>query len=260
MLLGDGANDKQAQSRPFDVRQRAVGDAIETLEHALQFRLRNADAVVLDAQPDMLLIRRFDADRNIHLVAGILDGIVEHVGDGCAQFLGIPDDAGSSFIAGHGLEAQGLKLQMMAGAGHFDAFTNQAFEVDGDALAAALFVSRYASFQNLLDRAQQAVGIVEHAAVKLAPLDFVYVAMLQSLEVEADGSDRSFEFVSDSVDETIVLLVAADFAQQENRVEDQTGGDGAEEDDAEENFDAFAPVEDDPAESDGHGHARQADA
>ena len=38
------------------------------------------------------------------------------------------------------------------------------------------------------------------------------------------------------------------------------GGDGAEEDDAQENLDPFAPVEDDPAESNGNRYARQADA
>ena len=102
--------------------------------------------------------------------------------------------------------------------------------------------------------------VVQHATVKLAALGFIHVTMLQGLQVKADGSDRGLEFVGDRVDEAIVLLVAANLAQQENRIENQPRRDGAEEDYAQENFDAFAPVEDDPAESDRDCDAGEADA
>ena len=84
--------------------------------------------------------------------------------------------------------------------------------------------------------------------------------MLQSLQVKADRSNRGLEFVGDGVDETIVLLVPPNLTQQENSVEDQPGCDSAEEDHAQEDFDSFAPIEDDPAETNGHGHARKTDA
>ena len=72
---------------------------------------------------------------------------------------------------------------------------------------------------------------------------------LEGLEVEADGCDGGLEFVGDGVDETIVLLVPPNLTQQENSVEDQPGGDSAEEDETQEDFDSFAPVENDPAET-----------
>ena len=66
--------------------------------------------------------------------------------------------------------------------------------------------------------------------------------------------------MGDGVDEAVVLLVAANFAHQKDRIEDEAGDDGAEKDDAEENLDAFAPVEDDPAAADRNGHRGQANA
>ncbi len=65
MLLGDGAHDKQAQTGAFNVSHGAVGNAIKTLEDALQLRRRNADSVVLDAHPHTLFVGGFDANGNV---------------------------------------------------------------------------------------------------------------------------------------------------------------------------------------------------
>ena len=64
----------------------------------------------------------------------------------------------------------------------------------------------------------------------------------------------------DRVDETIVLLVAANLSQQKNSVKHEAGRNGTEENYAQKNFDPLAPVEDDPAKTHGHSHARQANA
>src|ERR1700693_5864721 len=149
---------------------------------------------------------------------------------------------------------------MMTGEGKVYAFLNQVFEIDGHAVAPAFLLPCVSGFQNLLDRAQQPISIVEHAAVKLAALSFINFSMLQSLQVKPDGSDRRLEFVRDRVDETIVLLVATNLAQQKNSVKHQAGTDGAEENHTQKNFDPLAPVEDDPAKTNGHRHARQANA
>ena len=109
-------------------------------------------------------------------------------------------------------------------------------------------VAGFAGFQHLLDRAQQAVGIVEHQPIKLLALRFVDFAALQGFEIKANRGDGRFQFVRDGVDEAVVLFVAADFADQEDGVEDQAGDDGDEENNAEEKQYAFAPVEDDPAD------------
>ncbi len=51
----------------------------------------------------------------------------------------------------------------------------------------------------------------------------------------------------DGIDKAVMLLVAANFADQKNCIEDKPGSDGAKKDDAQKNRDPFAPVKDDPA-------------
>ena len=52
--------------------------------------------------------------------------------------------------------------------------------------------------------------------------------------MQADGSDRRLKFMRDRVNKIIVLFVAANLTQQKNCIENQPGGDGAEEDNAQE--------------------------
>ena len=120
--------------------------------------------------------------RGAHLVQGMLieavtgkdyrDAIRERI----MTPLGIADDV-SRLAIGCALEAQCLRLQMMAGAGNFHAFRNQTREIDGHAFAAALSVSRDPRFQDLFDGAQQTIGIVEHAAIKLPPLGLIDITV-----------------------------------------------------------------------------------
>src|ERR1700724_2195356 len=107
---------------------------------------------------------------------------------------------------------------------------------------------------------QQALGIEQHQLVELPPLRLSYLESLQSLKVEPDGRDRRLQFMGDRVDETVVLLVAANFTDEKNRVEYDAGDDGAKKNHAEKNLDALAPVEDDPAAADRERHRRQANA
>jgi hypothetical protein len=62
------------------------------------------------------------------------------------------------------------------------------------------------------------------------------------------------------VDEGVVLLVAPKFANQKNCIENESGDDDTEKNDAEKYSDAFAPVEDNPTAANGKGQCRQADA
>ena len=63
--------------------------------------------------------------------------------------------------------------------------------------------------------------------------------------------------MGDGVDEAVVLFVAADFAHQEDSVQDHSGDDGCEKDYAEKQQHAFAPVEDGPANGEGDGQSHQ---
>ena len=66
--------------------------------------------------------------------------------------------------------------------------------------------------------------------------------------------------MGNSVDEAIMLLIAANFADQKNRIENEPGNDDEKEYAAEEKFEAFAPVEDDPADVQRERRRNQANA
>src|SRR5208282_2497643 len=137
---------------------------------------------------------------------------------------------------------------------------HQRVEFQRQALGRAFLVHRLSRFQHLFHGVQQALGIEQHQLVELAPLRFSDLESLQRLKIELDGRDRRLQFVSDRVDEAVMLLVAANLANQKNGIEDEAGNDGAKKNDAKKNLDALAPVEDDPSTADGERHRRQANA
>src|SRR4051794_19722374 len=100
----------------------------------------------------------------------------------------------------------------MAGAGAFDALAHQVIECNGRTMQAGGLDASFSGSQNLLDCAEEAIGVVDHQAVKLATLSLIHLAALQSLQVKADGCNGRLQFVSDRIDEAVVLLVATNFA------------------------------------------------
>ena len=65
--------------------------------------------------------------------------------------------------------------------------------------------------------------------------------------MQADRRHWRFQFVSNRIDESIVLLAAANLPHQEAGIHDHARDDQREEDDPEEQQHAQAPVEDDPS-------------
>ena len=194
------------------------------------------------------------------MIAGILHRIVENIGNSGAQIFGIAADFRTAAIQ-RGPIAKRTGLKMMAGAGTFHAVFNQLCEVHTDGLS---FGARPSSLQDFLDGTHQPVRIFEHEMVEIPTLCVVQVHLLafQRLQVQANGCDGRFQFVSDGVDEAIVLLVASDFADEKAGVEDEAGGNGYKEDDPEKNANFLTPVEDDPAKANraddrGQHHAKR---
>ena len=176
--------------------------------------------MIAHAQGDMLFVGNLQPHGDVDAVGRILHRIVEQVGDGGAQLFGIarhhwrrePLPAACSI-------AQRLGLQMMAGARHFHALAHQCWQIAAAISRRPVLCPASPAFSTCSTVPMQAVGVVEHEPVELAALRLVHLAALQRLQVEADGSDRRLQFVGDGVDEAVVLLVAADFAHQKNRVE-----------------------------------------
>ncbi len=94
-----------------------------------------------------------------------------------------------------------------------------------DEIELAPAVTDAAGAQDLFDGRQQAVAILQHDAVELLALGFIHRARLQRFEIQPDGGDRSFQFMCDGVDEGVVLLIAADFADQEDGIQHDAADD-----------------------------------
>src|SRR5258708_25532660 len=147
---------------------------------------------------------------------------------------------------------------MMASACTVHALLNQLSKINRDALF--LSNSRLPGPKHLFDGIHKTVGIFKHQAVEGVALGVLELPALESLQVEADGSNRGFQLVGNSVDKAVVLFVLSDFADQKAGVQDQAGSNGSEEDDSQQDFDTFLPVEDDPAKDDEDRNAGQHNA
>ena len=85
----------------------------------------------------------------------------------------------------------------------------------------------------MLDGGEEAVGVLAHDGVELLALGLVAGVALEGFEVEADAGDGGLELVGDGVEEAVLALVAADFADEEDGVEDDAGDEDGEEEKAE---------------------------
>ena len=78
--------------------------------------------------------------------------------------------------------------------------------------------------------------------------------------MQADGSNRRFQFVSNGVDEAVMLFAAANLAHQKTGIDDHARNDQRKKNDAEEQQHSFAPVENDPSNIERNRQRHQADA
>jgi hypothetical protein len=140
-----------------------------------------------------------------------------------------------------------------------DAFAHQGAEIYFHAVASGALVSGFAGLQNLFHGAQQTIRVQQHELVKFAPLRLLYLTLLQGFQVKANGSNWGLQFVRDRVDEAVVLLAAANFADQKNRIQSNSGDDSAEENYSQEDFHAFPPVDDNPAAAHRESQGSKAD-
>jgi hypothetical protein len=124
----------------------------------------------------------------------------------------------------------------------------------------AFFLRRFSRLQHLFDGVKKTIGIEQHQFVEIPPLVLGHLASLQGLQIKTNRGDGSLQFMGDRVDEAVMLLVAANFTDEKNRIEDEAGDYGAKKNDAEKHFDALTPVEDDPAAADRERQCREANA
>jgi hypothetical protein len=141
----------------------------------------------------------------------------------------------------------GVGGEVVAQKGDVDAVGDEGRELEEDAVLGTAS-AEFAGLEDLLDGGEETVGVGQHDLVELLLLFLGDGVALEGLEVEADGCDGGLEFVGDGVEEGVLTLVAADFADQEDGVEDDAGGEQTEEDEAKDYQDQAALVEDDPGD------------
>jgi hypothetical protein len=144
-------------------------------------------------------------------------------------------------------ELDGFGGEVVAQKGDGDAVGDQRSEFDEGAVLGTA-CAEFAGLEDLLNGGEETVGVGQHDLVELLALGLGDGVALEGLEVEADGCDGGFELVGDGVEEGVLPLVAADLADQEDGVENDAGGEQAEEDEAKDYESETALVDDDPGD------------
>jgi hypothetical protein len=96
MPLCHRPNDEEPLIRCPSPEEPCVRDPVEALEDALQVGLRHANTVVFDADGKPRRLALAPALRLPHGLTGVLDGVVEQVGDSGFQLLEVPDTVACS--------------------------------------------------------------------------------------------------------------------------------------------------------------------
>jgi hypothetical protein len=190
---------------------------------------------------------------------GVLDGVVEEVEDRGAEVFWDAADVEAD-AEGDGDELDCAGGEVVALEGDVDAVGDEGGEFEEGAGVAAAADAELASFEDLLDGGEEAVGVGEHDVVELLALVGGEVAGLEGLEVEADGGDGGFELVGNGVEEGVLALVAAELADEEDGVEDDAGDEDTEEDEAEDKQGDTALGEEDPGDVEGDEAADEQNA
>jgi hypothetical protein len=259
--LRNRPHDEQAQAAALGAQGHAGRHAVEPPEDPLQLLGGDADAAVDDAHRQPPAVRLLEPDGDGDLLGGVLHGVVDQVPDGGAELVRLAEHertAGADPL----VMTQRVVVEVEPRARQCHALAHDLAEIDRRTAAAVELGAGpgTAGPQHLLDGVQQPVAVVEHDAVELLPPGVVEVARLQGLEVEPDGSDRRLELVGDRVDERVVLLVAADLADQKDRVQHHAGDDQQEEDHPQHRQQPHPPVQHDPADVEGDGNRHETDA
>ena len=259
MLVDYRADDEEAESSSFDTVGDTARNTVEALEDLLQFATGDADPMIDDPDRNLLPLEGREFNLHLDLVEGVLDGIVDQIGDGRAQLLRVSANKGRNFRAQMVNEGERLGRKVHPLAGQLRAVPDEQCEVDWGLAPRSSTMPRLTGSQDLLDGMQEPVVFVEHDAIELLALLLAQLMLLEGFEVEADRGNRGLQFVCDGVDEAVVLLIASDLPDKVDGVEDQSRNDEEEECDSQHQHGNLPPVEDDPADVEGDGEDNQTD-
>src|ERR1700733_4029636 len=261
VLTGDGAHQEEAEPGAFHAQDAAIGHAVEAAEDALEMGLRNAEALSRDADHDPGIAFDGKHDGEMCTVRRVFHRVVDDVQYCRAQLFGIAGNVeAGACLQLSSLYMDRVRVEMIAKHCGGGRLLYQFIHVHADAYLGACPLTEFARFQHLLHGCHQAVGVLAHHGEERLLLLGRDIAPAHGVEVETDGGDGRLQLVRHSVDEAVLLLVAAHFAHQKDGVEDESYDQQGEEGDAYDERRDTPPVEDQPAELQGNGDAHQADA
>src|SRR5206468_1199607 len=107
---------------------------------------------------------------------------------------------------------------MVAKSSEFQSFLHDRCEVNVLPAIARTALANLSRAQYLFHRAHETISIVQHQTVKIAPLIVGERAAFKGLQVKPNGGNRRLQFMCNGVEEAILLLTAADFADKKDGV------------------------------------------
>jgi len=256
VLAGNVADKKETEAGAFDAGDVAAWDAVEAGEDALELAGLEAYAGVGDGEGDGGVVDDGEGAADVDAFGGVFDVVVEDVDDGGAEVFGDAEGLEADG-SGDGLEDDAAGGKVVALEGNGDAVGDERVEIEEGAVLLAVALAELSGFEDLFDGGEEPVGVGEHDLVELLFLFFGGCAALEGFEVEADAGDGGFELVGDGVEEGVLSLVAADFADQKDGVEDDSGDEDCEKDDPEDEQGEMTLLvnADDPGDVEGDGEA-----
>jgi len=247
VLDGDGLHEEEAEAGALDLHLVVGGSAVETLEDALQLAGKKAEACVGDGEDGPGVALDADSAGDGYAVGGIFHGVVEEIEDSGAKVFAVGEDEEAD-AAWDVFEGDVFGLEVVAEKDSGDAIGDEGMELDAGALLDALALAELPGLEHGFDGGEEAVAVLAHDGVEALALLLVDGVALQGFEIEADAGDGGFEFVCDSLEERVLALVASDFADEEDGVDDDAGDEDGEEEDTEEVDGEAAAVVVDPGD------------
>ena len=258
VLAGYGAHEEEAEAGALDLDAVADAGAIEALEDAFELVRGQAETGVRDGEHGKGVALDEEATADVDAVGRVLHRIVEEVEDRCAEVFRMAEGEEAD-VSGDGLDGDGFFGEVIATEDGADALLEEGLELDAGALRGAGALAEFSGLEDLLDRGEEAVGVGAHDAVEVCTLLVADGTALEGVQIEADAGERGLELVGDGVEEAVLAVVAADLAEEEDGVEDDTGDQDAEEQDTQ-NVDRDAcSVGGQPGDVERDGKADQAD-
>lgn len=261
VLACNGADDEESEAGALNVGSIVPGDAIKTVEDALEVGWQNANPFIADADSQAICSEQLKAHSDFNVAGGgVFHRIIEDVEKRAAQVFCIAFDDERCAI---GIVDDVYRFfgKVVATTSFFYAGLRKGAHVQRQANGRCFALAGFSCAKNLLYGSEEPVIVLQHHAIELLSLLFIDRALHERFEIEANGSDGSFEFVREGVEKAVLPLGAADLADEKDSVDDHAGDHQDEKDDADdEKCWVAACVDDDPADIQCDGRRDQADA